>query len=386
MKKQKRTEPVKINKLGIVLLAVGAHIVGYAPAVSLIQHPIVLAYIIVWVLLISIIGIRKFTSHATEAPSLAEFLLGGLESVLMPAFVGLVWMGLYGIVLGVSVLVQLLIDLFGGQLIFNASLIALYPTVILGGIVAMIASKYQVDDMTKKLYPDIAGVRSEYFKFFTTDRSKMIWSASASIIVLLILVVLLTFHILNQYLIYILMQFTFFIVGNLFVSETKTEKTEKKKRVDIVGRIKMLLETDGYITEINPRTGDASIDPLLINLDIFAQRDNHNLLLDIRSKMDANKIIDWKSASTLIQSAYLLSAGKNIEPKDMDARLLLIDVKPDPSLKKISEQENIPVLYFSGRQIDEIFELSDTEEQKLAIRSLLNLPSEGKSLGYSSKK
>ena len=382
MRKANRTKPVKVNKFSILLLAVSASVIGYTPVALLMERPIILVYIIVWVSLSSFINIRKFTSRATIVPNLGEFLMGGLESIYMPAFIGVIWMVIYGASFGILQLVQLLVKLFSNQLIINVGQTASYPVFIFGGIFTAITSTYSTDEVSKKLYPNVAGIRSEYFNFFNKNRSRFIGGAIGSFIVLLIAVGLLTFNVLNQYLIYILLQLTFFIVGSLFISETRVEKANKRIGVDVVERIKMLLETAGYITQISPRTDDASIDPLLTNLDIFAQRKNHNLLLEIKLPVSTNRIVDWKSASALIQSAYLLSVERGINSKDMDTRLVLIDMKPDPSLKKISKRDNIQLLNFSSKQIDEVLRISNLEEQKLAVRSLLKLPAEDTPFDY----
>jgi hypothetical protein len=257
----------------------------------------------------------------------------------------------------------------------------LYPTIVLGGIVAVVLNTSLARDLCKKLYPDTAGIRSQYYKFFTTDRSRMVGSVIVSLIILLIPLTFLFVTAWNRYLILVFIQLAFLMLGGLFLSETRTASTDKKKRVDVVKRIKDLLELAGYQTEISPRTQDASIDPLLANLDIFARRENHNLLLDIKSPMDADKPageqadkpVDWKSASTLIQSAYLFGSERDIQPKDMDVRLLLIDVEPDKSLRTISKQENISVLTISNTRIDEILGKSNKDEQKQAIQELLDL-------------
>jgi hypothetical protein len=237
--------------------------------------------------------------------------------------------------------------------------------------------------MLKNLYPDVAGIRSKYFEFFTSNRSKMVGAAIS--VVLVSLIALLTSQILGESLTYVLMQFVFFIIGSLFMVETTRDKTKKRKKLDIVERIRTLLETAGYLTELNPRTEDASIDPLLTNLDILARREDHNLLLDIRSPVDADQVVDWKSASSLIQSKYLLSTEKEIQPKDLDARLLLIDIKPDPSLKRISEREKIPIQPLSSKDIDRVLEISNIEEKKQEIQSLLKLPVKGISGEHLSK-
>lgn len=378
MKRAKPTKPVRVNKLGIILLASVVHIIAYAPVVLLMQRPAALVYIVIAVLLVAILGTYKFTSRSTLAPNLAEFLLGGFEMMQIPAFVGILWMALYGVLFGIVQLLQVVVRLFNDQATMNAAGVAYYPTMVFGVLVTAIVSADSIGEVAKKLYPDTAGIRSEYFQFFSTNRSRLIRASIGSFVVLLILLALLAFHIVNPYIVYILLQITFFGMGSVFTSETRVEKTEKKKRLDVVERIRILLETVGYVTEINPRTKDASIDPLLINLDILARHDRHTLLLDIKSPVDADKTVDWKSASSLMQSAYLLGIERDI--KDMDARLLLVDTEPDPSLKKMTKRNEIPLISFSSEQIDKILEIDDKEEKRKAIRSLLKLPSEGISL------
>ena len=385
MEKVKRKESIRINKVAVVLLSVTAYIIGLMPVVLFLRQPIILACVAIIVLFSSSLSIRKFTSRATEKPILAEFILGGIEAVSMPAFIGTIWLMLYGILYGLIKLILFIIQALGGNSTIDASLIASYPTIFVGGILAVTLSVSQAQDLCKRLYPDTAGVRTLYFRFFTSDRSRMLGNVIISLILLLVLWGLLTFNILNRTIIYILMQLAFFVIGSLFRIETRAERDEKKKRSDIVNLVEQLLRIADYETEISPRTQDASIDPLLANVDIFAQREKHYFLVDIKSPMDADKQVDWKSASTLIQSAYLLGSARAIKPSDIDACLLLVDVEPDRSLMKFNEQGQIRILRVKSRQIYSLLEMKNNEEQIRAIQQMLGLPRKVKRRSRSTK-
>jgi hypothetical protein len=349
------------------------------------QHPVLYLYILGGVFVISFFSIRKFTTRATLKPSLAEFIIAGVETIFMPAIVALLSMVVYGIIFGLSKLVELLIHLFRGTTIVPAAPISFYPTVGLAGIALLILSISisPAKDICGKLYPNTAGYRSQYYRFFTTKRSALVGKVIGSLILLLIPLALQLFTHWNRSFLLVLFQLALLSVGGLFYSETGTAvATEKKRRTNVVERVGMLLEKAGYHIEFSPHTQDASIDPLLTNLDIFAQRENHKLLLDIKSPLDADrpadaqarKSVDWKSGSTLSESAYIFGSSRDIRLEDLDARLLLIDLEADKSLLTFSTREKIPVMTVSSEQIDVILHKRNQAEQVRAVQALLHLP------------
>jgi len=408
--KAKRTEPVRINKFAIVFIIACAHTIGYLPLALLMQRPILLIYIFGIAAGTSLLSIWKFTSRSTEKPGPAEFLLGGLDAIFMPAFVGVLMMAVYGILFGILKLAELLIHLGGGEAVIQAGAISFVPVAIVTGFLVLILSGSFAGDLGKKLYPDIAGVRSDYFRFINTSQSKLVGAVIGSGILILTPTLLLIFTSWNRLILYIVMQVAFFFLGSLFLTMEGTEETEKKsdeslvnriasslgdasrnitgqaaggkagERARLLDRINQLLQLAGYQTEVDPRTQDASFDPLLTSLDIFAWREGHKLLLDVKSPLDADLPVDWKAASTLIQAAFLFAGEKDIQPKDMDARLLLVDVEPDKSLKTMSQKENISVLTITEQMVDEVMKITDREKQITAIQEVLELNRPGPSL------
>jgi hypothetical protein len=379
MEKAKRTEPVKINKLIVVLLMLGANLVAFTPVVMITKHPIVLGVILAVVLVLSILSVRNYRSRATEAPSLAEFILAGFEAICIPAFVATLWMASYSVLFGLVKVVASLAHLLGWVLLLDAASIAYYPSLLFGVFLFVRMNVSRTRDVCVKLYPDTAGIRSQYYKFFTTEHSRLVGAIIGALLIIVGLTGLWVTTNWNRNVIIYCMQLGFLTLGGVFLSETSAVSTEKKKRLSVVERVGKLLELAGYQVEISPRTQDAAIDPLLTNIDIFARREEHNLLLDIKSRLDAEKELDWRSTSTLIQSAYLLGSQRDIKPEQMDARLLLIDVNPDKSLLAISKQEKVPVLIIHETQIDAILEQHDLDGQLQAIRELLNLRAESSS-------
>lgn len=155
----------------------------------------------------------------------------------------------------------------------------------------------------------------------------------------------------------------------------KIDKTSKEtyesiskaiNRSDTVDAVSRLFEASGYEVARFPR--DTEINPFQLNLDLFASKGDHRIFADVKIGPEA---VDWKAASGLKTAASLLSVqgeGDEPQPREVDAMLILIDVKPDDSLSKFSQKEGVKVVEITPDGFKQIVE-SRGNNQELKIQA-----------------
>lgn len=137
-------------------------------------------------------------------------------------------------------------------------------------------------------------------------------------------------------------------------SKVSAESINKAiNRFDTVEAVSKLFEANGYDVARFPR--DRELNPFQLNLDLFASKGDHKLLADIKSGTDA---VDWRDASGLKMAASLLRNQDKLasQQKPIDAMLILIDVKPDESLRQFSETEGVKVVQMDSDSLKRILE------------------------------
>jgi len=146
-----------------------------------------------------------------------------------------------------------------------------------------------------------------------------------------------------------------------------------------------LFETGGYQALRFPRSKE--LNPLSINLDLIARKDNRYFLAEVKTNVERTTPIDWKAALELEVAMQALQAktektntqeqnrDRGLNPSlDVKALLLLVDVTPDPSLGSFVEGKAIKTISYTNEQMSQIHEKAG---------SLLNLLSRQNEQGAS---
>ncbi|MGZ5434536.1 MAG: patatin-like phospholipase family protein [Pyrinomonadaceae bacterium] len=142
-------------------------------------------------------------------------------------------------------------------------------------------------------------------------------------------------------------------------------------RSDTVDAVSRLFEASGYEVARFPR--DTEINPFQLNLDLYAFKGNHRIFADVKMGPEA---VDWKAASGLKTAASVLtvqSEGDDTEQRDVEAMLILIDVKPDPSLSKFSRKEGVKVVELTTDTFKHIVDSRGNTQELLLEAQHLNL-------------
>jgi predicted acylesterase/phospholipase RssA len=158
----------------------------------------------------------------------------------------------------------------------------------------------------------------------------------------------------------------------------KIDKTSKEtyesiskaiNRSDTVDAVSRLFEASGYEVARFPR--DTEINPFQLNLDLFASKGDHRIFADVKMGPEA---VDWRAASGLKTAASLLSVesvGDESQPREVEAMLFLIDVKPDDSLSQFSQKEGVKVVEITPDEFKHIVESrGNTQELKIQAQDL----------------
>jgi len=371
----------RIKKFVVASIISVTSIIGILPALIVFSLTDLWKFYSLGAVIIIFIATFLSKNKATKSPSWLEFCFAGLSSLYGSSSIGIVMLFFYVFIYGLMQLVKIVGSFIGAQLQINSVSVAIYGSTIvvfLGGIYLLITTVHKV---SYQLYPNLAGVYSLLSRY--NIQKKQIWRPSVGFSLLfittcLIMLLLNNWHFgkgffiaLSIYLYLISIQFFYLDTG--FSEETqihpsRTGRTRQEIQKDITALINRLIKTAGYQSGIYP----SDIDPMLGNLDIFAKKGNHNLFLSIRKGPEEDESIDWKDASRLDNSAWVLSERLNLPLEDSDPKLILVDAKGDKSLRK---QGFAKVIKLTSEEIHRASEeYRDSKKQSETILKLLELP------------
>jgi hypothetical protein len=363
--------PVKINKFALALVLLISSGVSVTPVAMLIGHPRVALFVSLSSGVVAIIALWGYKRKTFYKPNLAEFLIAGIDSIWLTSFLGLLWSAAHFLVFGVVRLVEWLLNVFGGSFSFNADAVAYYSTTPLAVLTILAIIGYETtSDMTDKLYPQVAGLRSVYVGLFTTN-----WETLRNTIYITVPVLIGATLLLDRsaWYYYLLLQFVIFLASTPIMSESE-ELFEKRDR-SAVDLVIDLFEEAGYYVEESPRTDDPSIDPLLLELDLMANRDGKYVFVDVKAPPDDQPPIDNNVPSSLRQAAEILSHNLDLPSTEVDARLILVDIPYDEKLARSCKIVKVKLITLTRDAINSVFD-SEIDDQTPGddARSLLGLP------------
>ncbi|MGB8508666.1 MAG: hypothetical protein WCD76_09690, partial [Pyrinomonadaceae bacterium] len=152
---------------------------------------------------------------------------------------------------------------------------------------------------------------------------------------------------------------------------------DQSNTVEAVGR---LFEASGYAVKRFPR--DADVNPMQINLDLYAQNATQKVLAIIKTQTDTSQPADWQTASRLETAAWFINNNAQSEAQADSARqesatgvahawnvaalLILVDVGEHESLKPFVERGAIKIVNMTRDDIREILAKGTASEDALA--------------------
>ena len=374
-----KTGGIYVNKIALVFLITVATTFGLLPATVVLGRLQLLIYIAIGALIVAIIKFRSFETSATEEPSLPEFMLGGIGAIGNAAFIGFGWLFVYWMVFGGLILFEFIANLLGFEINLNSQLIAYYVSLIpaiAGGIMTVSLSG---DRLAQQLYPQTAGIKSAFYEIINYKRRKLIVK---TIVILGIsgfvtAVALFTGIFRTWWFSLLSLMFLFMVTNSL---SRKGEKLPAMKSENAIKAVSKLLSVIGYKVVPSPRTGKSEIDPLLVSLDLFAQKKKHRLAIEVRTPGEKPSVSELPLMSKL-SMADLLTATLALEkffseeePEETSIKVnpmvVFIGTKADDNIRAFSKKESIQIIEIpDSKVVDQILGTEIPEElQKIANR------------------
>lgn len=287
------------------------------------------------------------------SPKWMEFFLAGIGAIFPPAILTTAMWALWWIIFGLTFL------LLGGDpygVPFNAastivSLLALGMSVIL--------VRVNWHNMVDQLYP-IVGHTSAFAKL---SRTSKLWLLKRGLIMVglffvsIIIALMLfgffgsvgdSFTIGDQF----LMTLLFFVVQVFLVGISAwlwLRKPPIPQGLDIAQEVLSKgLTAQGYQVLslpdlINQPEWQGKIDEgFVASVDLIAQRDGHNMVIDILTPVETLRPPEWREAAEFQTAVWYLSSQLNLPPP-VEASFVLVDIEPAESLRVFAEAHDIQI-------------------------------------------
>ena len=301
-------------------MAVGQTI-GVLPACFIIDGPGIIPIIVAIILGLTlfVVLIKRTTTMSTAQPQARHFVIATASAAFHGGVTAYMWLGLYAMFAGIAWLLRAIVGWPDVPDVWAAvARPSLYPALplFIGSLTLTLR------ELTEQLYPDRAGMQP-VFETGALSR-RLIWSFTA--IVLAAGVVLLGAAAL-QYQFSVLVALVMQVIVLSGSAPLATLSATEKRPVvrEVIDATRRLLEQAGYEVLEAPRTGDASVDPLLADLSLYVRAPGRGaaFAIDIKASTTGQPL-DWSAASSLKLKVSALTA---VESRD-DARETIASITP----------------------------------------------------------
>jgi len=356
-----KVESVKINKVAVITLSTLATVIGLLPLAFLLERLRMLPYFAGAAALLTLVMLLDEEAIATEKPALLEFLLGGFGAIAMPAFMSLIWMLIYGLLLG---LLTLIFRLFNNPP--EPAPIAFYISLVAGifGIGGAIA--FNGVNLVEQLYPNEVGIKSAFHEYATQGRGRMLmWTVFIVVVLGGGLAYLLTHGVGIWF--YGALQFFLTVIS--FPVAMMEAETRRSKVQDVVSQLSSLLKQLEYEVTEFPRTYNTDYDLWLVNLDLCARRNGQHLLIQVKTPYETPEAVSWMAVSDFVNavSVWAQYQQEELGEHEIEQRALLMilmdDVQEDETFTMGVKREGIGALHLAYRDLMEathpMFDLDD---------------------------
>lgn len=336
---------IRVNRIVLVLLIIGATTIGIAPVTLVLGRPQLLIYVAIFALIVALIKIRSFETSATEVPGLLEFIFGGLGAIFPAALTGILWLIFYGLILGGGTLFVFIATLLGYEMHLNAELIAYYVSLIPAIVAGYVYVSGGVDTLARQLYPQTAGAKSAFYDARARTVYALLVIGGSVLAVALVTGIFTTwwFNVVS-------------LIFLLFVSidfSTRGEILYATKSEDAIKAVGNLFSACGYQVFSSPRTGKSEIDPLLVGLDLFAQKKKRAFAIEVRTPESELTKSVMPTDQTLMAALALGSFLQETPDGGLD--------KITPLTVFVGMEANDKIKAFWKRALIQIIEIPDPE-------------------------
>ena len=366
--------PAKTIRPAVVPLAAAAAFVGLVPVVLFIDRPRVLLYVAAASVLGAVLYalINGIKSSATNSPGPIEYLLGGMSAVYLAALGGIFAFLIYAALYGLAWLARFPAAWLGilAQVVpaSVAGTVTAFVTVVTG----FFCAGAEIGHLRDQLYPDVAGLESAFYDLIARKRKRLVGCVVVPVLVLGAALLGLVLGLDAGRWIYVLLQ-VYGVGISAWLWTAGTTFGQSSREVDA---IKDLLEAAGFEVTVSPRVGQAAVDPLLVNVDLFAQSAQRALAVQVKTAERTSPAVDWIAASTLQAAARRLDSVNpeiGLTPHKIEPLMVLVGVEADESLRAFSEETGLALVELSKEDWDEIRRAVRLEERQELARRYLGL-------------
>jgi hypothetical protein len=300
----------RVNRPALAAAMAVGQASGLLPVCFLIGGPRIalIAVAIVVPLAVLTAFFRRTNTLSTAQPRPEHFVIAAASAAFHGGVTGYMWLGMY---LLIAVIIWFLRAIFGWPDVTDVSSAALRPSMYAAVPFFIGSLTLTRRELTEQLYPDRAGVET----VFETAQLSPLLIRTFTGLVLGCGVLLLAAAVLNYQMhwgIAIAMLIAILAGSVPLATLSSTEKRPLLREVTDATR--KALEAAGYEVLPAPRTGDASVDPLLADLSLYVRTPGRNraFAIDIKAS-PTDQPLDWSAASSL---ALKVSALTNIEARE----------------------------------------------------------------------
>jgi hypothetical protein len=304
----------RVNRPALAVAMAVGQAIGVLPACFIIGGPRIalIAIGIVVVLTVLTVSFRRSRtmSMSTAQPRPRHFVMTAASAAFHGGVTGYVWLALYLLLAGGAWLLRAIVgwpdvpDVFAA--VARPSMYAAVP--FFAGSLTL-----TLREVIEQLYPDRAGVLPVFETAHISQR--LIWVFTG--IVLGLGAFLLAAAALNYQMSWMLATVLMIVLLSASAPLATLSSTEKRPVVrEVIDATRRALEGAGYQVLQAPRTGDASVDPLLADLSLYVRAPGRGsaFAIDIKAS-STGRPLDWSAASSL---QLKVSALSNIETRDED--------------------------------------------------------------------
>lgn len=359
---------------------------GLAPALIILDLQALVFIILLGGIVIARATLRKYEPSSTHPPRVIEYLLGTSGAVFVSALLGFLWLIVYAVVVSLFFGVEAIIDFLEVDIGINPQRIALVTSSLFGFFGVFVSSISAARNMARQLFPNIAGTRPVFYELLQQQTSRVM-SISALLLIVL-LVALLIFSLtgsIGSLWFYLFLQF-YILVASSPLYTTGAEPRWHPTARDSVRALIRVFESAGYTCIESPRTGDAEVDPLVTDLDIFVYDRRDAFAVGVLT--DSDLPVSWIAAADLRMAALAFEQfiyEFDVETQDVQPLLVLVGAKADQSLVAYAKDSRVGLHEMeSMEQVKEILQSEDPAWLQAIAEELLAGLDRERSLAMSS--
>jgi hypothetical protein len=286
-------------------------------------------------LAVAVASARAFSSASNVELSVAELVPAFADALILPCFLGVVWILIYWAAHGIATLAGGHAHTIG--LAVSCGLL-LFPATAFVGVT--------VRDAGRELYPDAVGSPSLFEATVTTQGRRLYIYAGLALlppVAVALLVLVGVADVVGVVLAGGLLLYGFVLGGIARPAGLRGEPEVAGEAVPV--GLARAFEAQGYQVIREPRTGTPAADPFLLEVDLFVHRAERAFVVQVKQSRAAFEPAEWTSAMSVV------NAGRSLEASDLPhgvisvrPLLVLVDLCPDAHLEQLCETYSLTVL------------------------------------------